>query len=320
MKKIICSFLLASICMCVLVGCGLFDDFYSVTVTGSKSTLMQEIMPTYRAGTVVKIKAHPVTDASLHVFVNGEEISMNRFDSECWEFEFVMPEEDVTIHLTYDQFYGKDEYYFKELYWHPDDIEQGINKVILETYDSSKENSFIERSETIDEDDIEMFKSLFSQELIKVEDEDISDETVTKRYFYYYNGDLYGEFYFVGEYLWWNDFSSYKIFKFKDENFTLPTIENPKSITYSFKYDGRSSDVKKYGDESFSMRYTMINSAAFVEYDGEVIEAEAIYYLDSRYGKINLLSPTIFELNGVYYQIVSGMSYWAYTYCDLENK
>ena len=118
----------------------------------------------------------------------------------------------------------------------------------------------------------------------------------------------------------WNDFSTWQAFKFEDENYCLPTIEDPDLVTYSFIYDGLSSDVKKSDDDSFSITYFNINSVEFVPYNGAEIDFDATFYLDSRYGKINLLTPTVFELNGTYYQIVSGEEYWAYNYCQLENK
>ena len=106
----------------------------------------------------------------------------------------------------------------------------------------------------------------------------------------------------------------------EDENYLLPTIENPDFVTYSFRYDGYSSDVKSYDDEGFAIRYFQISSVEFVPYEGESIDTASPFYLDSRYGKINLISPTVFELNGEYYEIVSNAQYWAYTYCRLEGK
>ena len=133
MKKILSIFLLISISLCLLVGCSGSGDFYTVKVTGSISSLMTPIMPIYQAGTVVKIKVFPVTDISLHVFVNGKEIPMSHYDSDYWGFEFVMPEEDITIHLTYDQFYGKDEYEFDELCYGLERLENEITKVSIRT-------------------------------------------------------------------------------------------------------------------------------------------------------------------------------------------
>ena len=95
----------------------------------------------------------------------------------------------------------------------------------------------------------------------------------------------------------------------------MPTIDEPDLITYSFKYDGRSSDIKRYDDESFSIDYFSIGSVEFIPYEGEPIETNSPYYLDSGYGKINLLNSTVFELNGEYYEIISGAENWAYKHC-----
>ena len=132
MKKTIALFLILAISLSLLCGCNGIGDFYTVKVTGDISALITPIMPIYRAGSLVKIKAYPVTDISLHVFVNGDEISMSHFDSDYWGFEFIMPEENITIHLTYNQFYGRDEYAFNDL--HPlNFMKNEITKVSVKT-------------------------------------------------------------------------------------------------------------------------------------------------------------------------------------------
>ena len=298
---------------------GIYDGFYKVSVTGSKDSLMESLRPTYEAGTLVEIKAYPVTDVSLHVFVNGEEIPMSHWDSDYWGFEFIMPAEDITVHLTYDQFYGRTEYSFDELCWWLNRLDRGVFKVCTKTTDYSKKYSLIENRYSFKEEDIENFKAIFEQELIKVDDSEASNSNFGYEYVFYYDEEQYSSINFGDEYYHWNDFSSWQAFKFKDESYVLPTIENPDFITYSFQYDGRSSDVKRNDDESFLMRYTMIDSVEFIPYEGDSFVSDSPFYLDSGYGKINLLSPTIFELNGEYYEIISGVEYWAYNYCKLSE-
>ena len=280
-------------------------------------------MPTYRAGTVVEIKAYPVTDVSLHVFVNDEQIPMSHFDSDYWGYEFVMPEENVTIHLTYDRFYGRDEFGFDELYGYMMYLkhhENDINKICIKTYNLDEKYSFVENRYSSNKTDIENFKDIFNQRLIKIENDATIDTSYRKSYSFYYEDYEFGELYFYDQYYHWNDFSSYQLFRFLDSNYVLPTIEDPDFITYSFIYDGRSGDVKKYGDPAFSIRYYSSDSVEFVPYEGEEIHIDPTFYLDSRYGKINLLTPTIFELNGEYYEIVSNTAYWAYNYCNLGDQ
>ena len=159
MKKILAILLLISIILCLLVGCNGVGNYYGVKVTGDKDSLMQPIMPFYQSGTVVEIKAHPVTDVSLHVFVNGKEIPMSHYDSDYWGFEFVMPEENVTIHLTYDQFYGKDNYEFNDLN-SLDFMRNEVLKVSVKTTNYQEKYSFIETRYSSRQSDIDIFKAI----------------------------------------------------------------------------------------------------------------------------------------------------------------
>ena len=322
MKKTIGLLLIVALSLSLLCGCNENGNVYTVKVTGDVLSLMAPIMPFYQAGRVVKIKAYPVTDVSLHVFVNGEEIPMSHFDSDYWGFEFVMPEVNITIHLTYDQFYGRDEYSFDELCWDIDNLENEISKVSVRTTNYKDKYSFIETRYSSKKEDIDKFRAIVNQRLIKYEGSSSAD--YGREFSFYYDIENHGEMltslYFSGDLYWWNDFSSFQLFRFEDGNYSLPTIEDPDFITYSFDYDGRSSDVKSYDDESFAIRYFEIDSIEFIPYEGEGLDTDSPFYLDSRYGKINLLNPTVFELNGEYYEIVSGAQYWAYTYCQLDGK
>lgn len=318
MKKILAILLLISIILCLLVGCNGVGNYYGVKVTGDKDSLMQPIMPFYQSGTVVEIKAHPVTDVSLHVFVNGKEIPMSHYDSDYWGFEFVMPEENVTIHLTYDQFYGKDNYEFNDLN-SLGFMRNEVLKVSVKTTNYQEKYSFIETRYSSRQSDIDIFKAITQENLMKADNSIASNAIYGYEYAFFYNTESHGEridvLEFNDSFFTWNDFSSWQAFKFEDENYVLPTIEDPDLITYSFKYDGRSSDIKRYDDESFSIDYFSIGSVEFIPYEGEPIKANSPYYLDSGYGKINLLNSTVFELNGEYYEIISGAENWAYKHC-----
>ncbi len=305
---------------CILIGCNKNDDSYNVRVTGATQSLMEPIDSSYRAGDMVEIKAYPTTDVSLHVFVNGEKIPRSNNDFNYWSYEFVMPEEDVTIHLTFDQFYGKDEYGFDELCHNIENLENEITKVSIRTVNYLEKYSFVETRYSFKQEDIDNFKAITNQRLVKVDDSIASKASYGNDYTFYFNSEASITLGFEEEFFAWNDFSSWQGFKLKDENYTLPTLENPNLVTYSFRYYGHSDDVKKYGDESFSIKYFNIASVEFVPYEGEPQEANSTFYLDSGYGKINLLTSTLFELNGNYYEIVSGEEYWAYSYCQLESK
>ncbi len=322
MKKIMVILLLFVFAF-ALFGCKDNSDkegYYKVTVTGSKSELMEPLKSEYKAGDVVKIKAYPVTDISLHVYVNGEQIPMSHYDSDYWGFEFVMPEEDVTVHLTFDQFYGKEEYSLSDLYVSMMYLERygdDIDKICIRSFKCDEKYSIVENRYSSKSEDIENYKAMFNQQVIKVDDDAAGDSSYCRSYSFFYGDSEFSELYFYDQIYHWNDFSTFQLFRFKDPNYVLPTIENPDLITYSFRYDGLSSDVKSYDDETFSERFFQIDSVEFVPYEGDEINSEPTYYIDSRYGIINLLTPTVFELNGVYYEIVGDNTYWAWNYLGL---
>ncbi len=304
----------------------IFTDMYAVEVTGSIDSLMEQIPALIKASSKVEIKAYPVTDITLHVFINGEEVKMSHFDSDYWGFEFIMPEENITIHLTYDQFYGKDDYTFSELYYWVDSLEN-VEKVAIYNKDYTYK-SFSEIYYLTNPSDINRMLDILKQPLVKhdsIESDRPQDDNITPIEFnttiIYYVGEYGYELNFTNNMLYWNDFSTLQRFKFKDPNYLVPNVALEYDLkTYKFEYDGLSSDVKRISDNSFVERFFMINSIEFVPYSGALIDVEPTYYIDSRYGKIMLHSATVFELNNEYYEIVSGVDYWAYKYCQLGNK
>ena len=331
MKKTLALLLLVTIGIHTLLGCVGTDndkgdgkdndtgDYYNVTVTGYESLLMEPLKPSYKAGETVEIRAGVITDTSLYVYVNGKYIPMSHYDSDYWGYEFVMPEEDITVHLTTDQFYGKNDYSFEDLYTGTDitKYDYKVTGVSISTTKHEERYSLIENRYSSKQVDIDNFKAILDQRLLKFNG--YSETTYKNVYNLYCTNDIHGDrtesLCFYDSYYFWNDFSSSQDFKFEDESYVLPTIEDPDLVTYSFKYDHRSSDIKRYDDEDFLLKYYSIGNVEFVPYEGEPIEKEAKFYIDSGYGKINLITSTLFELNGEYYEIVSGEERWAYNCC-----
>ena len=206
MKKILAVFLLISISLSLFVGCGVFDDYYKVEVTGSIYFLFTPILPVYKAGTVVKIKTHVIMDAGIYIFVNGEEIPMTHYDSDYWGYEFVMPAEDITIHITTDQFYGRDEYSFNELCYWTNLLQRDVLKVSIKTTDYNNEHSFIETRYSTKQEDIDSFKAIFDQTLVKVSNSEATDSNFGYEYLFYFD-DEHGDFLRFGDKFYhWNDF------------------------------------------------------------------------------------------------------------------
>lgn len=326
MKKLLAAILLISFCLTMLVGCDGCAGVYRVEVTGSKDSLMKPLKSFYRAGTVVQIKAHPVTDITLHIYVNGEQIAMTHFDSDYWGYEFVMPAENVTVHLTYDAFYGQTDFTFEDVFY-TRDLENNITKVALKATDNSESYPISEKRYSTNQADIDACLAIIENGLV-LADHAVLGEGLTWEYEYtFYWQDAHGEermatMFFYDNFFVWQTFSESRLFRIADENYQLPTIEHPDLVTYSFLYDGRSSDVKSYEDPTLSIRFFGISSVEFVPYvsDGQLeANMEPAFYLDSRYGHINLYTDTIFELDGDFYRVVSGEDYWAWRCCGLRD-
>ena len=302
------------------------DTYFDVEVTGSVDSLMEQIPSRLLGDSKYEIKAYPVTDITLHVFINGKEVRMSHFDFDYWGYEFIMPEENITIHLTYDQFYGKDNYTFSELYYWVDSLES-VNKVAIYNKDYSCQK-FSEIFYLTNESDINRMLDILKQPLEKydpIESDRPQDDDITPIEFnttiLYYVGERSYELNFTNNMLYWNDFSTSQRFKFKDNSYVVPNAALEYDLkTYKFEYDGLSSDIKRMSDDSFVESFFNINSIEFIPYSGALPDVEPNYYIDSRYGKIMLHSATVFELNYGYYEIVSGADYWAYQFCKLEHN
>lgn len=305
-------------------------DVYSVTVTGSADHLGQPLLPFYKAGDTVQIKLHKVICAGIYVYLNNGTLSSVGYDDKYTYYEFEMPKEDVTVHITFDPFYGRDKYTFDELiYWikfiDSSIYNKTVNGVSVRIDNYSDETSFVETRYSAKQEDIDSFKAIFDQPLIKVGDEDIGDTGVYTTYCFYEDGErfdrgAFGELSFKDSFFshLYNETSSPQPFRFEDRGYVLPIIDDPDYVTYSFRRENRNIYIKKYGDESYSARYDDLSFVEFIPYDGEVTDITPTFYIDSRCGRINLLNETVFELNGKYYEVISGS--WAYKSLNLDSK
>ena len=315
MKKLL-SYLLLIVLLLPLAGCtDNQNEKYKVVVTGETDILINPIRARYQAGSIVKIKAHGVTDVSLHVFVDGVEVPMSEGDYDYWLFEFRMPAKDITIHLTFDEFYGKDEYTFDDLIHYTAFLNMTINKVAVKTSDREERYSLAVTKYSESQEVISDFKEIFNQKLIKVDDPAVTNfkHEIT----FYYETETHRQatetIDFIDNYYYWYDFSRSQFFRFENEDYLLPTIETPDLVTYSFLYDS-SNEVKKCDTDEVVYRFFDITKVEFIPYEGENVTLEPQFYLDTRYGKIYLMNSTVFGLNGSYYEIVINKDYWIYDY------
>ena len=327
MKKTIALLLLLTTLFCSVIGCNdapvtpqdppsdntVPKDCYKVTVTGCKDELCEPLEPYYQAGAEVKIVTPVIMDASIYVYVNNQKLDKERRPEEhIFVSTFIMPEEDVTVHLTFDGFYGRDEIYFSELFYQLEH-NKTITKVSTQAYRYTPTYSLIETRYSTKTEDIAKFLAIADQKLINASHNDVfpCDERVNYS-FYTTPKDAYYTFEICDGYLVLSYFSGNDCFQFKDPDYTLPTIEDPELITYAFMYT-RKNYIKKYGDENFSEEYTRLADIEFVLYEGEELDIEPEYYVESaEYGRINILTQTVFEFEGQYYEIISGGAGWAY--------
>ena len=157
MKKTIALLLLLTTLLCSFGGCNtasvtetppddntVSENCYKVTVTGNTNMLREPLEPYYQAGTEVKIVTPVITDTSIYVYVNNKKLDKEwRREEHIFVSTFIMPEEDVTVHLTHDEFYGRDAVDFLELFYQLESP-KNIIKVSTKTYCYTPTYSLIE--------------------------------------------------------------------------------------------------------------------------------------------------------------------------------
>ena len=327
MKKIFAALLLLSTILSCFCSCNTPPDqnqdqdvtppenSYKVTVTGLTDMLIEPLESYYEAGTKVIVRTSVITEVGIHVFVNGKKTDSSYQDHE-WKHTFIMPTNDVNIYITTNEYYNRDDVAFSELVYQIDHF-KNITKVYTKNFTYTTPYGLIETRYSYKQEEIDNLKAISAQKLTPTHIEPGSPNTKNSTYFFgsKTTSENYS-FEFVDNLLCMRYFANTRYFKFTDSEYTLPTIENPDLITYSFRYTG-DPYIKKYGDEEVSIKYqsTFFTQVEFIPYEGEEINIEPAYYIeDKQYGKIHLLTATVFEWNGEYYEIISGAEHWAYKY------
>ena len=196
--------------------------FYKVTVTG-EDELFERLNDKYEAGTEVEVKLNVITDVSLYVFVNGERVEQSHYDSDYWGYKFTMPEEDITVFITTNEFYGVEECAFGvPFYWANGLSPANVIKIKRErSIDGSPEN--VETTYTTDKTDIENICAVFNCKL-----QPCANPQITGSYFTaytFYTADAEYELNVSSGYAVRISFSTADWFKIVD--FTFPEIANP---------------------------------------------------------------------------------------------
>ncbi len=320
MKRIFVFVLLLSICLSGLCACKI--NHYQVEVTGETENLMEPLESSYRAGSKVCVVLPVICDAGLYVFVNGEElVDCERIDGRD-VYTFTMPEENVSVHITFDRYYGQEEFDVSMLEYLDDTME--ITEVSVITTDISEKGHFSEVKTTTLPSDIEKIKVIFHEMLIRGDDYYESKPEKSIKYYITYKDKSGREqsraIEFEDRYYMQTGFYSARPFKIQNDAFVLPDIEEPSSVFYRFPFDKYLFHIKKYDDENFGVDVLQPYHAEFVRYDGEVGDVAPTYYIDLPYGRINLLTETIFELNGQYYEITTEESTWVFNEIKAEEE
>ena len=315
MKRIASLLLIIATLLTLLSGCNVGN--YTVTVTGESMVLVEPLKSKYKAGETVDIELYKMDDAFTYAYLDGKKLGAREAENgKHWLYSFVMPEHDVTLHLTGDEFYGQDEIDFRRVFFIS--ILDRVESVSITRTQVGSKDSFVEHIYSTKAEDIAAFKAMTEEKLVKLDD--YSFPTPHLKEAYTFSSDDYSDDMILRD---GHPTKSYDqgptyIFAFKNEAYTAPTIENPDLVTYSFAYNGNEFTLKKHGDDSFSMQYGAFDMPEFVPYDEAPTDITPEYYLDGDYGRINLLSPTLFELGGRYYEIVKNAEEWVYNY--IQNQ
>ena len=75
-----------------------------------KGFLYEDLKPYYKAGEKVTVKIGKVYDLGFDLYLDGEELVMESWDGDYWQYSFIMPDHPVKLTCkTYDGFVSKGE-------------------------------------------------------------------------------------------------------------------------------------------------------------------------------------------------------------------
>ena len=181
----------------------------------------------HEKGETVTFKVAFVTDISVHVYLNGTALSSNGRVGDYFEYEFIMPEEDSLIKITFNEFYYKDVVTFYDVFWWYD----GLNKFSTLSYELYSKGSLIKHVRTTSSNEIAKVSKIFKQKFAPEANPELSLDSHEVYYL-----DNY-EIIVNGNYLIRQDFGSTYYFKFLDESFEIDDIFG--YTTYQFEYSYR---------------------------------------------------------------------------------
>lgn len=277
----------------------------------------------YKVGEELVIKVYVVTDTSLHVFLNNEDLRQT--DSERIKenddsfyvnvFKFKMPDNDLVIHLTFDQFYGKDEYSFSDILYQVRNYEHNnneIDKVGMSVKDESE--YFYKHIYSSDTNSINMVLDMFKQKLTRYSGQ-VDNNNATSYFLFDKNGYTVIQVNMVDKCVVYQDFNSRELFRLPD-NVSLPTFDGDVTYTFRIPYEYNRTNVKVYKEGEVISEELSFSSFGMFEFkrisSSELDAMSVLFKIETPYGDIELVSLSRFYFNGEAYEIVGDddFSYW----------
>ena len=309
----------------------------SLELTGNVDIISNknDIKSAYKSGEKIRIELSSVTDVSFYVFVNDQKVEESPYDSvgKYGVFEFDMPNEKATVVVTSDKFYH-------QVFCYADTKSFADSNVtnIQVKISGSDETGLATYYTSSDAQDIKNFKEVAHKE-IKRSNANYSSNSVDRRIYLkneYTDGTDYICFIDSFDNYLCNsgDFNGPEVFEFVDSNYSIPTVSDKASTSYSF-YDKKNRDIKykitRADDSVFddSIYCTTLSGSLsyfqFVEFDyrelNSILNTEILYYLDvENFGRITLINEKTFRWNDKYWTIIDSDFYsnsyldWPYTY------
>ena len=170
MKRTISIFLVCAAVVALLSGC-FVGKRYTLTVTGQSFDLAEPLNKKYSAGSTVNVKVCKLDDGYTYLYLDGEKLRVigETEDGRSRVYSFVMPEHDVVLHLTSDQFYGREEIDFSEIFHlrHSNDVD----RVSITRYRMDSHTAFVEHLYSTKPEDIAAFKAMTEMKLVRLDTE-----------------------------------------------------------------------------------------------------------------------------------------------------
>ena len=295
------------------------NDFYTLTVDFSNTELASSRISCpksgkYKAGEKLEVQSHIIYDADLYVYLNENEVRQVEADG-YWIYSFEMPAIDSVLYITMDQFYGKDEYTFGEIFHWPNYVKK-LDDITKVRYEIGEIGGSIDKlayvTYTEDKDDISLFYDLLKEPLVRNKSTVVCDDGIYECITYYIDNNSYS-FFIDDKGVYWHDFSSSEYFVFKNDRSKLFEIANPSSECYVFSSRLGSINADLYyqtSDREWIKQgsFNYILSLEFIEYAGEVPDYCA--YIDIKYfDKLYICSNKLFKLQNKAYEIIGNYDF-----------